>query len=179
MIDAQMTLTLLTTDLEVLKEVSINEAVAEQTPVSVGWGREETQFRGKAGKFDPSKVATQAASGDARFDLPSHAWITWRGDGEAFATSTIGADQTCSVRVWTQYGELEATSQALPGLELPISWQPSGALIAGVQRLKHKYQIVFLERNALEHGNFDLPALCQPQSSPVSTKSCNTLSYLP
>ena len=50
----------------------------------LGWGKEETQFRGSAGKLSSSKpqestVLTLSEDGQPR--------ISWRGDGEYFAVS--------------------------------------------------------------------------------------------
>ena len=37
------------------------------------------------------------------------------------------------------------------------SCSPSGNLIASVQRKPHKHDVVFFERNGLQHGSFTLP----------------------
>ena len=36
-------------------------------------------------------------------------------------------------------------------------YRPSGNLIASVQRKPHKHDIIFFERNGLQHGSFTLP----------------------
>lgn len=41
-------------------------------------------------------------------------------------------------------------------LEHGLSWRPSGNLIASSQRLPHRHDIVFFERNGLRHGEFTL-----------------------
>lgn len=38
-----------------------------------------------------------------------------------------------------------------------LTYSPSGNLIASVQRKPHKHDIVFFERNGLQHGSFTLP----------------------
>lgn len=38
-----------------------------------------------------------------------------------------------------------------------MAWRPSGNLIAGTQRLPHRHDVVFFERNGLRHGEFTLP----------------------
>ena len=56
-------------------------------PVSVGWGRKETQFHGSAGKaaaVTPSQPATEP---DLRDD--GRPRVTWRGDGQMMAVSVL------------------------------------------------------------------------------------------
>jgi elongator complex protein 1 len=43
------------------------------------------------------------------------------------------------------------------GLEQSLAWRPSGNLIASTQRLPHRHDVVFFERNGLRHGEFTLP----------------------
>lgn len=60
---------------------------------------------------------------------------------------------------------LQSTSEAVPGLEHPLSWRPSGNLIASTQRFGFegggagkdgRHDVVFFERNGLRHGEFNL-----------------------
>lgn len=37
-----------------------------------------------------------------------------------------------------------------------LDWRPSGNLIVSSQRLPHRHDIVFVERNGLRHGEFTL-----------------------
>lgn len=50
--------------------------------------------------------------------------MTWRGDGQLFAVSSIclhtGARR---VRVWNREGVLQATSEAIDGLEEALCWK--------------------------------------------------------
>ncbi|XP_066523069.1 putative elongator complex protein 1 isoform X2 [Hoplias malabaricus] len=84
--------------------------------------------------------------------------ITWRGDGQLFAVSAI-CPQTGArkVRVWNRECVLQATSEAVNGLEQPLCWKPSGSLIASTQRHPNKHSVVFMEKNGLLHGDFTLP----------------------
>uniref|UniRef100_A0A8D3D8A8 Elongator complex protein 1 n=1 Tax=Scophthalmus maximus TaxID=52904 RepID=A0A8D3D8A8_SCOMX len=61
------------------------------------------------------------------------------------------------VRVWNREGVLQATSEPVDGLEEPLSWKPSGSLIASTRRHPNKHSVVFLEKNGLLHGDFTLP----------------------
>jgi elongator complex protein 1 len=70
------------------------------------------------------------------------------------------------LRVYNRDGVLQATAEAVPGLEHPLSWRPSGNLIVGVQRFgtfpgggkgrEGRHDIVFFEKNGLRHGEFGL-----------------------
>ena len=61
-----------------------------EKPITVGWGKKETQFHGTAGK--------QAATRKSEDVKPALAWddmnvrISWRGDGQYFAVSAISPD---------------------------------------------------------------------------------------
>uniref|UniRef100_A0AAR2JS57 Elongator complex protein 1 n=1 Tax=Pygocentrus nattereri TaxID=42514 RepID=A0AAR2JS57_PYGNA len=61
------------------------------------------------------------------------------------------------VRVWNRECILQATSEAINGLEQPLCWKPSGSLIASTQRHPNKHSVVFMEKNGLLHGDFTLP----------------------
>ncbi|XP_046400046.1 elongator complex protein 1 isoform X2 [Ischnura elegans] len=61
------------------------------------------------------------------------------------------------LRIFNREGILQCTSEDVNGLEPPVSWKPSGSLIASVQRLPNKYMVVFFEKNGLRHGEFNLP----------------------
>ena len=60
---------------------------------------------------------------------------------------------------------LQSTSEAVAGLEHPLSWRPSGNLIVSTQRFGFeggaagkdgRHDVVFFERNGLRHGEFNL-----------------------
>lgn len=52
--------------------------------------------------------------------------------------------------------KLYSTSEPTQGLERPLSWRPSGNLIACCQRKPHRYDVIFYEPNGLRHGEFVL-----------------------
>ena len=70
------------------------------------------------------------------------------------------------LRVYNRDGVLQATGEAVPGLEHPLSWRPSGNLIVSTQRFgsfpgggkgrEGRHDVVFFEKNGLRHGEFGL-----------------------
>lgn len=61
---------------------------------------------------------------------PAAAWddgrprVTWRGDGQLFAVGSICPSSGArKVRVWSREGVLQATSEAVDGLEEALCWK--------------------------------------------------------
>lgn len=125
--------------------------------VSVGWGKKETQFQGKGAKAlrDPT-MPEKTDQGVLSPDDNSKVNISWRGDGAYLAISSIESGTRRIIRVYTRECVLDSVSEPVDGLEGALSWRPAGNLIAGVQRLKDRVDIVFFERNGLRHGQFSL-----------------------
>ncbi|XP_030620667.1 elongator complex protein 1 isoform X2 [Chanos chanos] len=152
----QETIIMMTKDFEPITEVEIHqEDFGEGKFITVGWGKKETQFHGSEGKQAAQRKTTvqPVMSWDDRRQR-----ITWRGDGQLFAVSAVcphtGARK---VRVWNRECVLQATSEAINGLEQALCWKPSGSLIASTQRHPNKHSVVFMEKNGLLHGDFTLP----------------------
>uniref|UniRef100_A0A8C1ITS8 Elongator complex protein 1 n=1 Tax=Cyprinus carpio TaxID=7962 RepID=A0A8C1ITS8_CYPCA len=155
----QETIIMMTKDFEPITEVAINQDdFGEGKFITVGWGKKETQFHGSEGK---QAAHSHTLSQEVQPALP---WddrkprITWRGDGQFFAVSTV-CPQTGArkVRIWNRECVLQATSEVVNGLEQPLCWRPSGSLIASTQRHPNKHSVVFMEKNGLLHGDFNLP----------------------
>jgi len=125
--------------------------------VSVGWGKKETQFQGRGAKAlrDPT-MPEKTDEGVLSPDDDSSVTISWRGDGAYLAISTIESASRRIIRVYSREGELDSVSEPVDGLEGALSWRPSGNLIAGIQRLEERIDVVFFERNGLRHGEFSL-----------------------
>jgi elongator complex protein 1 len=125
--------------------------------VSVGWGKKETQFQGKGAKAlrDPT-MPEKIDEGVLSPNDDSRARITWRGDGAYLAISTIESNARRLIRVYSREGVLDSVSEPVDGLEGALSWRPAGNLIAGIQRLENRVDVVFFERNGLRHGQFSL-----------------------
>ncbi|XP_018425490.1 PREDICTED: elongator complex protein 1 [Nanorana parkeri] len=157
LVTGQQTLILMTKDFEPISEIPIHqEDFGEGKFITVGWGKKETQFHGSEGK--------RAAQRKVLSVQPALPWddqlprITWRGDGQLFALSTI-CPQTGSrkIRVWNRELSLQSTSEPVEGLEQSLCWKPSGSLIASTQSKPNKHDVIFFEKNGLMHGEFTLP----------------------
>ena len=155
------TLLYMTRDFENVVDVTLSsQDLSVSQHVSVGWGKKETQFKGKKARAlrDPT-VPENVDEGslsplDQREDT-----ISWRGDGAFLAINSIVETADLKrrvIRVFSRDGVLDSVSEAVNGLESSLSWRPSGSLIAGVQRFNGRVRIVFFERNGLRHGEFDL-----------------------
>ena len=125
--------------------------------VSVGWGKKETQFKGKGAKAlrDPT-MPEKTDEGVLSSHDDAKANISWRGDGAYLAISTIESGARRLIRVYSRDGVLDSVSEPVDGLEGALSWRPAGNLIAGIQRLGERIDVVFFERNGLRHGQFSL-----------------------
>lgn len=125
--------------------------------VSVGWGKRETQFQGKRAKAlrDPT-VPEKVDEGELSSYDDAGTTISWRGDGAYVAVNSIEAEARRAIRVYSREGTLDSVSEPVDGLEATLSWRPNGNLIAGIQRLDDRIDVVFFERNGLRHGQFSL-----------------------
>uniref|UniRef100_A0A8C8IK33 Elongator complex protein 1 n=1 Tax=Oncorhynchus tshawytscha TaxID=74940 RepID=A0A8C8IK33_ONCTS len=150
----QDTIIMMTKNFEPITEVGIHQDdFGEGKFITVGWGKKETQFHGSEGKHAAQRKTIPAMSWDDRRPR-----VTWRGDGQLFAVSSVcpltGARK---VRVWNRECVLQSTSETVNGLEQSLCWKPSGSLIAATQRHPNKHSVVFMEKNGLLHGDFTLP----------------------
>ncbi|KAI9867254.1 MAG: hypothetical protein M1813_009532 [Trichoglossum hirsutum] len=152
------TFLLMTRDFEVLKEVAFSsDDLQSSKHVSVGWGKSETQFKGKRARalHDPTMPERVDEGRLSPFDN-GKVQISWRGDGAYVAVSSIEALERRLIRVFSRDGILDGVSEPVDGLEGALSWRPTGNLMAGIQRMKDRTEVVFFERNGLRHGQFDL-----------------------
>lgn len=125
--------------------------------VSVGWGKKETQFQGKRAKAmrDPTMPEKVDEGKLSSYD-DGRTTISWRGDGAFVAVNSIETGIRRVIRVYSREGTLDSVSEPVDGLEGALSWRPAGNLIAGIQRLDDRIDVVFFERNGLRHGQFTL-----------------------
>lgn len=125
--------------------------------VSVGWGKRETQFQGKRAKAlrDPTVPEKVDEGKLSRYD-DGGTTVSWRGDGAYVAVNSIEGGSRRVIRVYSREGILDSVSEPVDGLEGALSWRPYGNLIAGIQRLEDRVDVVFFERNGLRHGEFTL-----------------------
>uniref|UniRef100_T1JFT8 Elongator complex protein 1 n=1 Tax=Strigamia maritima TaxID=126957 RepID=T1JFT8_STRMM len=120
-------------------------------PVTIGWGKKETQFHGSDGK----KSVKVSPESEVRVCDDGKPRLSWRGDGQLFAVNAISPG-TCSrnIYIFSRDCTLVYSGEAIAGLEPPISWKPNGSVVASVQRLPNKYLVIFFEKNGLRHGEF-------------------------
>lgn len=152
------TLLLMSRDIENIASITLaSEDVNVSNHVSVGWGKKETQFKGKRARAlqDPTVPEHIDEGKLSPFDDRS-VTISWRGDGAYFALTRVEQEQRRMIRVYSREGQLDSVSEPVDGLEGALSWRPSGNLIASVRRTSDKLEVVFFERNGLRHGQFDL-----------------------
>ncbi|GFT12842.1 elongator complex protein 1 [Trichonephila clavipes] len=166
------TLILMTKDFDAITEKDLcTDEFGESKPINVGWGSKTTQFHGSEGKH-----AAHIKQKEPKQALPyddCKPRISWRRDGEYFATSSV--DETKGyrlLRIWNQEAILQFTSEVAEGLEEPIAWRPLGNVIACSQQCPNKHQVIFFEKNGLRHGEFTLPF--KPNTFKVSTLSWNS-----
>ncbi|OTB04145.1 hypothetical protein M426DRAFT_164010 [Hypoxylon sp. CI-4A] len=125
--------------------------------VSVGWGKKETQFQGRGAKAlrDPT-IPEKIDQGTFSPNDDGSTTISWRGDGAYVAINSVEAGIRRAIRVYSRDGVLDSVSEPVDGMEGALSWRPAGNLMAGIQRLEDRVDVVFFERNGLRHGQFSL-----------------------
>ena len=157
------TMLFMTTEFESLANLTMtSEDLHVSNHVSVGWGKKETQFKGRGvakALRDPT-IPEHVDEGTLSELDDGRTTISWRGDGQYVAINSVLSDagdfKRRIIRVYSREGTLESVSEPVNGLEGALSWKPSGQLIAGVRRLQDKIDVVFFERNGLRHGDFSL-----------------------
>ncbi|KAF9415343.1 hypothetical protein BGZ94_000121 [Podila epigama] len=161
----------MTKDFDVISETPINvDDKGEEISVNVGWGKKETQFHGTEGKQAAQRKVDTSTHTYSPDDDAQHR-LSWRGDGTYFCCSskdTVLGRRV--IRVYNREAILQTTSESVDMLEHGLSWRPSGNLIASSQRLPHRHDIVFFEKNGLRHGEFTLR---EPQDTVAKEISWN------
>ncbi|KAJ2511635.1 putative elongator complex protein 1 [Coemansia sp. RSA 2049] len=171
LVTGEAKLLLMTQDFDVLGEFPLAQGEhGEEVPVALGWGRKETQYQGKRNTANTLSELDSAAD-PAQSEAEEHTHgngvesdddddhcvrISWRGDGAYFAVSFIMTGNKREIRVFSREGKLHSVCESIEALEHTLCWRPSGRLIAATQKLAHKHDVVFFERNGLRHGEFTL-----------------------
>ena len=164
------TLILMSRDFEPATEATLTaDDLQTSRHISVGWGKKETQFHGKGTRalHDPTIPETVDEGKLSEYD-DNKCTVAWRGDGAFLAINSI-VEHRRVVRVFTRDAVLDSVSEPVDGMESALSWQPSGNLIASVQRLQDRVDVVFFERNGLRHGQFSLRLSKEDMKSWAST----------
>ena len=154
---AANTLLYMTKDFENIINVTLSpDDLKASKHVSVGWGKAETQFKGKKARLlkDPTIPEHIDQGSLSDFDT-KNITISWRGDGSYVAVNRIESGRRV-IQVYSRDGCLDSASEPVNGLLGALSWRPAGNIICGVQCLEGRADIVFFERNGLRHGQFPL-----------------------
>lgn len=80
--------------------------------------------------------------------------ISWRNDCACFSVLCTSHEGSL-ISVYSKDGRLESQSERMESLEC-LSWRPSGELAASIKKSPHKTEVVFFERNSLQHGEFTI-----------------------
>ncbi|KAJ1664171.1 putative elongator complex protein 1 [Coemansia sp. RSA 1813] len=157
LVTGEAKLLLMTQDFDVLDEFPLAQGEhGEEVPVALGWGRKETQYQGSSATAKTAGSAPEATEEDQIPADDDHCVrISWRGDGAYFSISFI-RNNAREIRVFSREGKLHSICESIDALEHTLCWRPSGRLIAATQKLPHKHDVVFFERNGLRHGEFTL-----------------------
>jgi elongator complex protein 1 len=105
-----------------------------------------------------SAAASEQKSNESDIDN-SKVTIVWRADGQMYAVNSVDeADGKPWIRVWQRDGTLFSRSEPIQGLKQTLDYRPDGSIIASHQYLanQEKVNIVFFERNGLQHYDFSL-----------------------
>lgn len=148
----------MTRDFENVADVAFSaDDLKASKHVDVGWGKKETQFKGKRARAlrDPTMPETVDEGTVHQLDRKNTA-ISWRGDGAYVAVNSLDPGSRRVIRVYSREGTLDSVSEPVDGLIGALSWRPAGNLMASIQRLKGRIDVVFFERNGLRHGQFTL-----------------------
>ena len=152
------TLLYMTRDFENVVDIPFtSEDLKASNHVSVGWGKSETQFKGRGAKAlrDPTMPERVDKGVLSKHDSKTTT-ISWRGDGSYVAINSVEPSSRRVIRVYSREGSLDSVSEPVDGLEGALSWRPAGNLLAGIQRRQDRIDVVFFERNGLRHGKFAL-----------------------
>ncbi|CAH8592942.1 unnamed protein product [Schistosoma haematobium] len=149
---------ILSSTLETISNFSLyEEGFGSALPVSLGWGKKETQFHGSEGKeaalAKPTVPVSNTQYDDGRFE------IAWRDDGLYFAVSWIDplTENRRRIRVYNDTGELFSTTEITNMISPGLCWRPRVQLITTAQRREGRgLDIIFFESNSQRHGEFEL-----------------------
>ncbi|KAI5289057.1 hypothetical protein KEM55_008912, partial [Ascosphaera atra] len=152
------TLLYMTREFHGVASVTLTEAdLLASRHVSVGWGKKETQFQGKRAKAMKDPTMPEKVDEGLRSPLDNgKTTLSWRGDGAFLAVNSVQATSRRVIRVFSREGVLDSVSEPIDFVESAVSWRPVGNLIAAVQRLEDRIDVIFFERNGLRHGQFSL-----------------------
>lgn len=135
----------------------LDEEIANK-PITVGWGKEETQFQGLQGKknIDFSRENFDLKL-DEKIALKQEVHVSWREDSEFFALLFSYTENTKVLKIYNKQGILQHVSEKIIYLGDSLSWRPSGNWLAIPIIDANKYIIGLYEKNCLRHVDIVLP----------------------
>ncbi|KAJ2448677.1 putative elongator complex protein 1 [Coemansia sp. RSA 2336] len=144
-------LLLMTADFDVLSESALGEGQCQVAPVTVGWGTQETQYKGRQQQSSATEQHQQqtVSTDDMRVR------VSWRGDAQYFGVSFVH-DGRREIRVFTRDGQLHSVCEQIEALEHTLAWKPAGRVLASTEKRANRHDVIFFERNGLRHGDFTL-----------------------
>jgi elongator complex protein 1 len=93
-------------------------------PISIGWGKKETQFHGKEGKPNLKMLDSQQKARSLSRDDDHKIRLSWRGDGLYFAISLIYTEEHHrTIQIYNRDAILLSTTESVDQLEPVISWR--------------------------------------------------------
>ncbi|KAJ1339139.1 hypothetical protein BSLG_006277 [Batrachochytrium salamandrivorans] len=150
-------LVLFVTGVDTILEMTKEFEPISEVPLHANHHGEETQFHGKEKAAAVKSTAPDTDAIHLSQDDTHAPALSWRGDGNFFACSSLNPTKTArTICIYNREGILQNTSEHVSHLEHPLCWRPSGNLIASTQRLPHRHDVVFFEKNGLRHGEFAL-----------------------
>ena len=152
------TLLYMTREFEGVTDITLTaDDLKTSNHVSVGWGKQETQFKGKKARALRDPTMPERVDEGILYSLDAReTTISWRGDGAYLALNSIESETRRVIRVYSREGILDSVSEPVDNLVGALSWRPVGNLLAGIQYSNDGAKVVFFERNGLRHGQFEL-----------------------
>lgn len=140
--------------------------------VSVGWGRKETQFHGKAGK-QAALAKAQVEEQRLTENDDGRGRISWRNDGAYLAISFVNgstAEPHRQIVIMDREGRVVAVNEPREGLGQALAWRPDGLLAVSQSPPQGgPHRVIFFEANGLGHGEFCLA----PGDGPIAELAWN------
>lgn len=156
------TILFMTKNFDIISETSLSDADLNEfnKHISVGWGRSETQFRGKRvrAKLRDPTLPEKIDEGKLSDVDDGKTYICWRGDSQYVSINRLEKGPRRAIRVYSREGLLDSISEPQDGQQSLLSWKPSGSVLATIKSdsSDNSSKVIFFERNGLRHGEFSL-----------------------
>uniref|UniRef100_A0A0N5AFL1 Elongator complex protein 1 n=1 Tax=Syphacia muris TaxID=451379 RepID=A0A0N5AFL1_9BILA len=122
--------------------------------VTLGWGSEETQFQGSAGRRKLQEKRIEKETTVLDYDEKRTEYC-WSGDAKFFILSCVNMDSNVrKFYVWNDEGELISRLDTLECAGSPVAFKADGSLIAINRVLNGNHEVVLFERNGQKRSQF-------------------------